>query len=352
MLLFKGIVAVILILNIIIVLSDKTARFEKGKKSYVGRSELNGVYNKEKFDEPTTFKPNKEKESKDKVKNKINFREVDSDGNEYMTEIDEDEIDAIISRSLSLITEGSTKPENEKQDGNNEKEDEKDEKDRRLIILGSDTRYEITSATYTPVKETGLLTFSGGSCSAALIGPRTVLTAGHCVHEGDGGSWYNNFRFYPSRTSTFASTGYYWSRAFTFQGWSNDGDYDWDIALVELSVSPNKGWLSMGYDGGIDDTWYFYSKGYPGDKPYGSMWSTGDYISDANTNTLETDDSDTYDGHSGAPWYAYPSYLTYPRIFAAHSGSGWWFGSYNRHTRITSTKFSAFCTWINNPSLC
>jgi len=348
----KFLLSLLIVLLILNNVSSKGPRFTKLSKKYIGKSELNGKYNRSKYeDEPTTFKRSTEdKETKENIKSKINLHEVDNDGNEYSTEIDENEIDTIITRGLAYLTEGSNK--DSLNDSTNTTEI-KDKKKRRLMILGDDTRYEITSATYHPVNKIGLLTFGSGSyCTAALIGPKTILTAGHCVHEGNGGNWYNNFKFYPGKTSTYTPEYYSWSRAFTFQGWSINGDYDWDIALIELSSYPNKGWISMGYDTSINDDWYIYSKGYDGDKTYGSMWATSDYISDANDNTLETDDSDTYPGHSGAPWYAYPSYLTYSRIFAAHSGSGWWFGYYNRHTRITSTKFTAFCTWINDATLC
>jgi V8-like Glu-specific endopeptidase len=299
----------------------------------------------------------KDEETKEKIKRKINIREVDNKGNEYETEMNEDEIESIIARGLLLLQEGSMDVVGSDDNGK-ENEQFKEEDKRNLMITDPDTRYEILTNTWTPVKQAGLLEIGTmGSCSAALIGPRTILTAGHCVHEGAGGDWYSGFRFYPGRISSdisSASSSYYtWSNAMSFVGWTVDGNYDWDIALIQLSSSPNIGYISMGYDTSINDDWYVYSKGYPGDKNYGSMWSTSDYIYKAYTNQLWTDDSDTYYGHSGAPWYAYPSYLTYPRIFAAHSGFGTYNGTpYNRHTRITSTKFTAFCTWINDPSLC
>jgi len=228
---------------------------------------------------------------------------------------------------------------------------------RRLqfILGGADERWEIEYATWTPVKQTGLLTFSGGRCSGTLVGPKTVLTAGHCVHSGKRGNWYNKFVFYPGRTSTSTSPykSYTYSTMMTFEGWILNSDFDWDIALVELSSvpSPDIQYNYLGYDNNINTNYYFHGKGYPGNKPYGSMWSTEDYISQTTTNQLRTDDTDSYYGYSGSPFYCYDE-NNVPIIYAAHSGAGFDTKYYHRHTRITSTKFATFCTWINNPSVC
>jgi len=79
------------------------------------------------------------------------------------------------------------------------------------------------------------------------------------------------------------------------------------------------------------------------------MWRTDDYVKTAYTDQLLTDESDTVGGFSGASCHFLPQNV----IYAAHSGSVTSGGTtLNRHTRITSSKFTAFCSWINNPSLC
>ncbi len=223
-------------------------------------------------------------------------------------------------------------------------------------ILGADTRTEVRIADWFPAHQCGLLTFTGGRCSAALIGPRHILTAGHCVHQGDGGSWYGNFRFYPARTSlsTFPYTSYGWSSATTYRGWADDGDTDWDIALIKLSFETTFGWMSFGWSSSISTSWYIYHKGYPKDKTYGSMWSSSGYISDVDSQVLWTKTTDTVGGQSGGPWYRYLS--SNPVIYAAHSGSSsWWFFGWhteNRHTRITSGVFNDLCSWIADARVC
>jgi glutamyl endopeptidase len=134
-------------------------------------------------------------------------------------------------------------------------------------------------------------------------------------------------------------------------GWTEDGDFDYDIGMVELSTETNLGWVSFGYNTAIDESWYFYSKGYPSDKPYGSMWSTSGYVSEANTNNLEFDTSDTQPGQSGSPMYYYVS--SNPIIYGVHSNSAswsflFWTEYWNQATRITGTRFSLMCDWIDD----
>lgn len=67
----------------------------------------------------------------------------------------------------------------------------------RLIPLSADLQY--------PYRAVGklFLTVPGvgpATCSAAVIRPRIILTAGHCVHSGSGGAdgFYTNFVFVPA----------------------------------------------------------------------------------------------------------------------------------------------------------
>jgi len=181
-----------------------------------------------------------------------------------------------------------------------------------------------------------------------------VLTAGHCVHEGDGGDWYSNFRFYPGRTRTNTPTSFTAVALWSLVGWTQNGDISYDLGMVELSKETGLGWVSFGYHSGISNSWYMYSKGYPEDKSYGSQWSTDGNPSDVNGLDIQFQTLDGVGGQSGSPIYYYQG--GNPVIYGTFFGEVWWSflwwgDEWNQFTRITSGRFSSMCDWINDARL-
>ncbi|WP_085316951.1 trypsin-like serine peptidase [Derxia lacustris] len=90
---------------------------------------------------------------------------------------------------------------------------------------------------YYPWSTVGKLYYSHGGqnwiCSAAVIKPRIVVTAGHCLHEGDGsqGGWHSNVVFVPA---------YDGSNSFVTAPWGR-----WSAALFWVSPA----WFNGG--GGV-----------------------------------------------------------------------------------------------------
>lgn len=187
-------------------------------------------------------------------------------------------------------------------------------------VFGKDDRVEITDADAQeyPFRAIGQVTYvtpkGPNYCSASLIGPRTVLTAAHCLYRHEAGGWAGNIQFAPARTGTSdAPFGIFNAEtAYVLDGFIDNyqGTYGsvilWDMAVVILKepIGDNLGWLGYRH---YDDMDGFTTNitGYPADKPTRTMWLAScelaaQYIA---IDWFQTD-CDTYAGSSGSAVYA------------------------------------------------
>jgi len=170
---------------------------------------------------------------------------------------------------------------------------------------------------------TGKVYFQQGSwlyvCSGSVVDSSfgsVVLTAGHCVHDGDGGSFHSNWIFYPGYDSGAKPYGE-WTATdlFTTTGWASSGDFDDDAGFAAVTNGTSTR-LEAEFDSGVDiptvgftastfDVTYA-SFGYPAAKKYKGgdlVWCQGPV-----THGLDGGDSlvmacDMTGGSSGGPWY-------------------------------------------------
>lgn len=187
-------------------------------------------------------------------------------------------------------------------------------------VIGPDDRVQITSTTQYPFRTIGLLqseSASGnfGTCSATLIGPRTILTAAHCLYNHDEGGWNVDFLFAPGLNGmSDAPFGVVsWENAYILEGYITNyqGYYGsvvpWDLGVVILDqpIGDQLGWLGFGHDPNLGN---FTANivGYPGDKPGGTMWRANCDIHPDNVDEVNfIYDCDTYPGSSGSSVYRY-----------------------------------------------
>jgi V8-like Glu-specific endopeptidase len=139
-----------------------------------------------------------------------------------------------------------------------------------------------------------------------LCGPRTLLTAGHCVYVHDRGGWARQIEVIPGRQgglwpfgSCIATT--LWAA----EGWAARRDARRDYGAITLSADhaygEELGWFGYGArpDAALRAAQLTVC-GYPDDKPVGTQWQHTHTLAALDDLTL-TYTMDTAGGQSGSP---------------------------------------------------
>jgi V8-like Glu-specific endopeptidase len=143
-----------------------------------------------------------------------------------------------------------------------------------------------------------------------FVGPRTLITAGHCVyvhdHDGNWAGWASAIRVMPGRDTTNTPYGVVTSTSFrTVVGWARDRDPNFDYAAIILPVplGDTTGWISTAVREDADligaEAWV---SGYPGDKTGildGTQWWDAESIATVDYRKVYYD-IDTMGGQSGS----------------------------------------------------
>ena len=149
------------------------------------------------------------------------------------------------------------------------------------------------------------------SCSAsALNSPsrQLVVTAGHCVNGGRGGTWMTKWVYVPDYRSGSAPYGVFAAKSFrTFQAWITSSTAARDVAMV--TTWPNNGRKLVDVTGGNGITWngsrasLVYVLGYPSNFYQGRIQMYCDGWTSPERGTSRFQIHCRYGpGASGGPW--------------------------------------------------
>lgn len=219
-------------------------------------------------------------------------------------------------------------------------------------VIGVDDRVRITATSSYPwrVHASLLITAADGSNwigTGWFIGPRTLITAGHCVyikHSGVVGrdGFVRSIKVMPGRNGTVLPFGSVTSTDFrTVQGWATNGDqnYDYGAIILPSDLGNTTGWLGFGvYNDATLTNSVGNLSGYPGDKPAGTQWYHARKIISVGPRKVYYD-IDTMGGQSGSAVYRV---VNGKRTAVAVHAYG---GSANSGTRITAPVFANMVTW-------
>ncbi len=189
------------------------------------------------------------------------------------------------------------------------------------------------------------------ACSGTLIGPTTIITAGHCLFDGvpsgTGGTsrmWAHKIKVIPAYGHSRLPYGdSYATQLHSWEGWVGDEDFDHDIGIIELDrpVGSLTGWDGFGVDGDCDffTSGAWTSSGYPGTNGYNGVdmyTRTGNYDDCETFGNEVSYDRANYRGASGTGAIknvAPESGVVWAVASNASGGRTW-------DTRITANKFS------------
>lgn len=219
------------------------------------------------------------------------------------------------------------------------------------VVIGPDDRAQVQNTRVVPWKRICHLKIQAANGKIYLgtgffIGPRTILTAGHCVYIHGQGGWPQQIVVTPGRNAQETPFNFYTATAFrSVKGWVQGKSRNYDYGVIQLpktaQISPNIGAFGFGkFPNDFLLNKRLNTAGYPGDKPSGTMWFNGRKAK-AVTDRVITYDIDTAGGQSGSPvWFKDP---TGRRIVVGIHTNGATSG--NSATRITQPVFDNLTKW-------
>ena len=220
------------------------------------------------------------------------------------------------------------------------------------VVIGKDDRKKINATQKYPWRAICSLKIKAKDGTnwigtGFLIGPRTVITAGHVVYMHKHGGWAKSIEVIPGRNGSSKPYGSCKTSHFhSVKGWTKKKKRINDYGAIILPKNCKLG-NKVGYFGYAKYSFFkllglkVNLSGYPGDKPSGTQWWHCRKIKLVTARTLVYN-IDTAGGQSGSPVWKYKNGKRY--VVGIHT-NGSKFG--NSATRITSAVYKNLKNWKN-----
>lgn len=215
-------------------------------------------------------------------------------------------------------------------------------------VCGNDDRVRISPANQYPWRASCqlLITMANGGqsrCTGWFIGPRTVMTAGHCVFSHGAGGWARQIEVIPGMDGNSRPYGSQVATSFrSVTGWTNNQDPEYDYGAIILpnnNLGNTVGWFGFTVlSTGDLQNLLINNTGYPADKPFGTQWYNAGRITQVTDRRLHYM-VDTFGGQSGSVIY---------RLFNGERhavGIHGYGGCPNKAVRITQAVFNNMLAW-------
>lgn len=218
------------------------------------------------------------------------------------------------------------------------------------VIIGADNRTRINPTTAYPWRAICALKITARNGqryvgTGWLIGPRTVITAGHCVFMHDAGGWAASIEVIPAMNDNSRPYGSAVSSDLrSVTGWTSSRNRDNDYGAIILPANKRLG-DTVGYfgfatrnDATLQNAALNLS-GYPNDKGANQQWFMAQRPSNVGSRVL-TYQIDTYGGQSGAPVWLLENGNRYGVGIHTNGAS-----SGNSATRIVQAVYNNMVNW-------
>ena len=223
---------------------------------------------------------------------------------------------------------------------------------RHEVVVGGDDRVRIRDTAPFPWRAICALRIYSTSGdqyvgTGWLAGPRTLITAGHCVYLEAMGGWAERVEISPARNgrdrpfSTISSSDFQ-----SVRGWTIDGKREHDYAAIILPAEqavPEAGHFGYAvYDASSLLGAYLNVSGYPADKDDGTQWWSARTSRKVDDNRIWYD-VDTAAGQSGAPVWRLDPKSNRRVVVGIHTNGA---ETGNSATRINPEVFANLERWV------